>query len=562
MASNVTVSMDGSPIKKTIIKTTPSMSLKSIVVQSCEKLGLKNPDLYMLKNKRDTLDLSLSVRFANLAPGAKLTLHQRSSTDRASGSTLVDVALQFENGCRMIDKFETSTRLWDILLHFEKRPDGIGNITRQTSITIPVKQGGNSPGNAKTPETPVYMLPICVFMNQEYNTIAKLKTTSLSNAGLESGNGVIRVMYRHMPEPIDAYMAEIEAKVTPTVVEEVEPTKTMSAPIAKPVDVASQPLAPVTEYSKTAVCLQKPLSEPPLASATNSNPTIAQPTLVQSKHTFQPPQSPLISTNSIKERPIIERDVHIYLPYPGNLAPLKIELPSSFFSLTPAEVKAMISIQQARNRQISEAPLMTRSMREREEEIKRQKHPKTMIRVRFSDQTTLQATFWSGDLISSVYDTVQTHLCEPERPFKLSITPPQRVLARNETFWQSHLAPASIVYFSWADDRAPVPGQVVLNQATLALAKPFPIPSACFELNVSDNSMQGAILASEENDTTVASQSNELIAQEAERERERVRNGLFGGNRDNPVNKDANADGTDSQLRSSTGKVPKWFRRM
>lgn len=48
--SNVTVEFDQSfPIKKASIKTTPMMSLKSIVVSACEKFAITDPDNYGLK---------------------------------------------------------------------------------------------------------------------------------------------------------------------------------------------------------------------------------------------------------------------------------------------------------------------------------------------------------------------------------------------------------------------------------------------------------------------------------------------------------------------------------
>ena len=65
-----------------------------------------------------------------------------------------------------------------------------------------------------------------------------------------------------------------------------------------------------------------------------------------------------------------------------------VDLPDSFYSLTPAEIKALISTQQSKYQQLENAPLMTKAMRKREELLKQQRYPKTMIRVRFPDHTT------------------------------------------------------------------------------------------------------------------------------------------------------------------------------
>jgi hypothetical protein len=72
-----------------------------------------------------------------------------------------------------------------------------------------------------------------------------------------------------------------------------------------------------------------------------------------------------------------------------------VQLPESFFKLTSAELKLMIEQQKYRNQELENRPLMTKKMREREEMLRRQKYPKTMIRVRFSNRFVLEATFLS-----------------------------------------------------------------------------------------------------------------------------------------------------------------------
>ncbi|KAG0332892.1 hypothetical protein BG004_001060 [Podila humilis] len=57
--------------------------------------------------------------------------------------------------------------------------------------------------------TPVYMLPVVVFLEREYNTIEKLKKTTLELGGLVSGNAVIRVIMRYMDAGIDDFMHRI-----------------------------------------------------------------------------------------------------------------------------------------------------------------------------------------------------------------------------------------------------------------------------------------------------------------------------------------------------------------
>ena len=418
---SVIVDVDANPLAKVTIKTTPQMALKAIVVQACERLKLDTPDQYILKSKKTTLDLSLSVRFANLAPGAKLTLVRRGIS--ASNAT-VTVALQVDQGGRHIDAFPVSTTLWEILLHFEAKA-GI-NLTRQTGE--PVANGDRiakalAKLTRKTNE--VYIMPVCVFTNQEYNSIEKLKATSLLDAGLEGGSCLIRVLRRYTDEPIEAFMPLIDSVVPKreTIVTPVNPVNPV-----EPVEPV-EPVNPVNPVN---------------------------------------PVEPVQPVESIES--VVALDLLVFLPPPKDVMPKQIELPDSFFRLSPAEMKALVGSQQARSRQLQDAPLMTRAMREREEELKRQKHPKTRIRVRFPNRYTVQANFWSGERVSSLYKAIES-VVSSERKFVLYVTPPHQNLDENVSFWDSKLAPASLVYFNWADGQ--IDGEFLTKEA-LSLARPFP----------------------------------------------------------------------------------------
>ncbi|KAG0351760.1 Tether containing UBX domain for GLUT4 [Podila minutissima] len=213
MASNVTV-MLGGQIKQ-LVKTTPTMLLRQIANTVCEQQGYSEPESYGLKSGRNVLDLSLSIRYANIAPGTKLELVK---IPRNKGApTNVDVALQLEDGARFIQTFAITTTLWDILLAFEQSSNGSLNLTRRTG-TRPSTVKNNmiamgrrlSRGGRQQP-TLVYMLPVVVLLEREYNTIEKLRGTTLELGGLTSGNVVIRVLMRYMDTGIDDFMHRIES---------------------------------------------------------------------------------------------------------------------------------------------------------------------------------------------------------------------------------------------------------------------------------------------------------------------------------------------------------------
>ena len=74
------------------------------------------------------MDLSLSVRFANLAQGSKLTLTRTTAVSdsqlAASPPAIVSVALQLEDGVRLMGKFKSDTPVWSVLAFFEEESKG------------------------------------------------------------------------------------------------------------------------------------------------------------------------------------------------------------------------------------------------------------------------------------------------------------------------------------------------------------------------------------------------------------------------------------------------------
>lgn len=74
---------------------------------------------------------------------------------------------------------------------------------------------------------------------------------------------------------------------------------------------------------------------------------------------------------------------------------ITVTLPDSFYDLSAAELKAVL--RSSGSATSTDAPLMTKAMRDREASLRRQKYPKTMIRVRFPNRVTFQATFLSSE---------------------------------------------------------------------------------------------------------------------------------------------------------------------
>jgi hypothetical protein len=144
-------------------------------------------DAHLIRHKKEMLDLSLTVRFANLPAGCKLDL-VRLSADMTAKTATVQIALQTEEGARFIDSFNTSMTFWQIMEHFERQHayaidstlvmatvDYRLNLTKREAVpkqTDPAKKMSlkslaSKFKNIVNPTDKVYLQPVCVVMNRE-----------------------------------------------------------------------------------------------------------------------------------------------------------------------------------------------------------------------------------------------------------------------------------------------------------------------------------------------------------------------------------------------------------
>ncbi|KAG2347883.1 hypothetical protein BDR05DRAFT_957510 [Suillus weaverae] len=168
------------------------------------------------------------------------------------------------------------------------------------------------------------------------------------------------------------------------------------------------------------------------------------------------------------------------------------ELPDSYFTPSPADLKAAQATLSARTRSLVDAPLRVRAQREAAEKSKRDRWPNTTIRVRFSDRTQLEKIFPSTDKIRSVYAFVRSSLRDDVKSIKFILyqSPPKRDLkvsdpdVRDLSLAQLQLAPSSILLLRFEDESlngTNVPAPLLPSIAASAIELPKP-PSADVEL--------------------------------------------------------------------------------
>ncbi|XP_058228303.1 plant UBX domain-containing protein 1-like [Rhododendron vialii] len=94
--------------------------------------------------------------------------------------------------------------------------------------------------------------------------------------------------------------------------------------------------------------------------------------------------------------------------------------------------------------------LKTRKIREAEEAARRSRITKAVIRVRFPDNCTLEATFHPSETIQSLVDLLKKVIAQPELPFYIYTTPPKKhVKDMSQDFYSAGFIPGAIVYFSY-----------------------------------------------------------------------------------------------------------------
>ncbi|KAJ0111019.1 hypothetical protein Patl1_02943 [Pistacia atlantica] len=113
-----------------------------------------------------------------------------------------------------------------------------------------------------------------------------------------------------------------------------------------------------------------------------------------------------------------------------------------------------------------------------------------VIRIRFPDGHTLEATFHPSETIQSLVDLLMKVVARPDLPFHLYTTPPKKVIKDlSQDFFAAGFIPGAIVYFSYdppkGDDTAAVNSDSFLQEDILSLKdleivdeQPEPVQSA------------------------------------------------------------------------------------
>ncbi|KAK3033426.1 hypothetical protein RJ639_033030 [Escallonia herrerae] len=120
------------------------------------------------------------------------------------------------------------------------------------------------------------------------------------------------------------------------------------------------------------------------------------------------------------------------------------EEPDDFYDFTAEDYYRVLATKKADNF------LKTRKIREAEEAARRSRITKAVVRVRFPDNNTLEATFHPSETMQSLVDLLKKVVARPELPFYIYTTPPKKPIKdMSLDFYSAGFAPGAIVYFSY-----------------------------------------------------------------------------------------------------------------
>ncbi|XP_028395293.1 tether containing UBX domain for GLUT4-like [Dendronephthya gigantea] len=205
------------------VKLTAHMTLLQVIQEVCKKQDLDS-NKYKLKHQRKTLDSSLTIRFANLPNNAHLELIESADGHQHTVKKCV-VALQLENGERLVQEFNSDNTLFNILMHWKSQSKGLTFEDTLDGV-------------------------VCIYANQQIRGLEKLRTTTLSMIGLNDGRGVIRVIQPNLSKPEEDKAVEEGAAETATATQETVMSETHGKQSSEDMEVASASTSDISMASQ------------------------------------------------------------------------------------------------------------------------------------------------------------------------------------------------------------------------------------------------------------------------------------------------------------------------
>lgn len=473
------------------IKIQPTTKVLEIIEEACKRQGLES-DEHTLRYQKRTLDTTLTFRMTGIANNTTLDLEKMDVARKFKDVTLV---LQLSDGSKLTPKnFKPDiTTFEQVLCAYQAESELLQSILARQEADL---------------------YPTCSFMNEQVVGDYQLRNTTLKDMGLLNGRVLIRVdslklekdafekrhldfeqklekklrldrIYEEKKLEENAQVKKMEEKVEkvvearngnndPTHViikPEIQSIQTSSKDI---IDIIEKPVA--KEFSNFKFADRK---QPLKIAEKQPVEPLEKKIEVNEFAAFKFPEATKGKVcNDLGEMFEMEKESREACDRQAVLVNMDVvatrganeaesmdtdnngdDLPEDVFDLTLQDLKSMLgSLKKAQN---EESVMMTKQMREQEQDLKALKYPNTAIRVCFKNRTYLQGIFRPKETAAALYKFVADNIklddnSPDDLDFVLYTSPPRKdIKDMKKTLFEHQLCPAAQIYFKNKSDRMP-----------------------------------------------------------------------------------------------------------
>lgn len=401
--------------RSTKINTQPGTYLNDVLQEACQKWNLK-PENYVLKHSNKVVDLSRTIRLSGLPQGAKLEIVQGSRSP-----TVVNVALQLPEGnARLTKRLPSNTTLWQVLRVFETGqaetttpyPPTNLNLTQRAA---PAMSGSGGTGAGRLH----YEMPVLQIMQREVSSFSGLQQT-LGQLGFSSGSCLLRLSFKNSGQPLEEAMAErsqffrdVEGSTTST-------TEARGAHA----EMAGQsiPDSDNPNGGQPEAIAGEP-NPPDSSDMEDVQPTPESSALPSTAAARERMDTPTTETNEVPDNTVVgplSRPMRVFAP-PSSSTPQ-----AASFAHNERDYEFGIEHAKMIQAQLKEGGQNKRLESDKEIEAKEQERQERLaavreltFRIRFPDQSSVEASFGKTQTAVDVYEFVKSLIRHPKAAFSL-----------------------------------------------------------------------------------------------------------------------------------------------
>jgi tether containing UBX domain for GLUT4 len=461
------------------VKVQANTKILDIIEEVSKKQGYV-PEEYDLIHQKKRVDVTMTYRLSGIPNNAQLELKKN---DVPRSYSEVILSLQMDDGTRLnTNSFKPNiTSLYDVLVLYSTQNEQVKSSIDQVAQKASEKQ------------------LICSYLNERVVGEFQLKNTTLKDLGLTSGRGIIRFESKQMSEEQfkqldDEFRIKLQKKQKldeiyskqkllhqqeqmeeAAQIESIKGEQRLPSVSVEPMEKQENQYenSPKQSEKRIKLDLNEQSSLQVVSNSSNRAELYTERSRVEVNEfaNFKFPEetkgkdlnqvNELAEIEKISKEPCDRQGVLFNFDDEAAKATREEtngELDDNFYDVTVQDLRLML--EDLKSKQNEETPLMTRQMRELEQDKKAMKYSKIAVRVQFKNRLGLQGLFRPKELISQLYKFVNESLSQEnssdDLDFYLFTSPPKTILHNKKaTFFEQKLYPAALVYFKNKSDQVP-----------------------------------------------------------------------------------------------------------